>query len=148
MYDHIGNNEEFESLDFNFEGYNYEVWNTGKLIKKGKCNIRFVGKKKLNDDGNKTIVESNDNLNNIIKNENIFDRAIASGDRYLLITLPENSNNNLIQSLTVIHGETRPEYELENNEAFSCSIFLINNEIAKLSFNLYGGNLLEVYNSI
>jgi hypothetical protein len=145
MYDTFEPYQEFEPLEFNFQANNYEVWSNGELIKKGNSNITFISKNSVIQNMNKTIVVTNDTLNNIIKKDNVFDKIISSNDRLVMLTLPENNNNEKIQMLSQIYGTTRPTYLLENNEAYSCSVFFKNNNISKLSFNFYGGDLLEVY---
>jgi len=145
MYDTFEPMQEFETIEFSFQVNNYEIWNNAKLINKGNCNIIFTCKNQVIQNINKTNIVTSDSLNGSIKQSNIFDKGITSNDRLVLLNLPENSSNEKIQMLSQIYGVTRKDYHLNNNEAYTCGIFLRNSNIAKLSFNLYGGDLLEVY---
>ncbi|MEZ4803496.1 MAG: hypothetical protein R2797_12050 [Gelidibacter sp.] len=145
MYDTFEPYQEFEPIEFNFQANNYEIWKNAQLIDKGQRNIMFISQNKVIQNINRTIVVINDTLNGIIKQGNVFDKAISSNDRIVLLTLPANNGNDKIQMLSQIYGATRPAYLLDNNEAYSCSVFFKNNNVAKLSFNFYGGHLLEVY---
>lgn len=145
MYDTFEPFIEFDPLEFQFQANTYEIWKNRALISKGNLNISVIAKDVIIQNANRTILVLNETLNGLLREGNVFDKVMSSNDRLVLLTLPENSPNSNINMLSQMYGTTRPPYLLSNNEAYSCSVFSKNKNIAKLSFNLFNGTLVELY---
>lgn len=138
MYDTFEPFQEFDANEFDFQTERFEIWQDGNIIKKGNCNFNVICRVKEIQNENRMIVVLNETLNGHIKESMVFDKLISSNDRLVMLALPNSSNHNKIQMLTQMYGSTRPMYTFANNEAYTCSIFLKNGQISKLSFNIYG----------
>ncbi len=145
MYDNYNPFQELAPVEFDFYANNFEIWQEGKLIKKGQTNFSLICRTSQIQNTDRMVFILNETLGNEIKKEFIFDKIITSLDRLVLLALPKQSYHEQINMLIQMYESTRPMYTFQNNEPYTCSIFTKNGQISKLSFNIYNGKLIELY---
>ncbi len=140
MYDTFEPFEKFEANEFDFYPSNVEIYvNGNKVINFFGLNLHIMCRVKEVQGVDRMIVVFPENLKDHLANT-LFDTLISSNDRLVMLSLPQYGNDEKISTLSKLYGTTRPAYTFKPNEPYSCSVFLKNGKISKLSFNIYGKN--------
>lgn len=138
MFDRFGTNQVIEKQNFAFNPSRYEIWIGGQEVKNGNTN-KLISANVVNSGGlEKMEVNINEySLEKEIGEKSVFDQFITSGDRLVLLTIPEITNveNVAFGLFRNTIGATTKEKNFKKNEPFACSLFLINGVIAKMSFS-------------
>lgn len=135
MYDEYPSLEKLEVFEFTFLSSNYKIWKNGKIVKEVRQDIKFDftpisnSKDKIKITYNPEIEEMN--------SEMLFDIFIASNDRVQFYIIPNHSNANhpAINLYKDFFGPTRDTFTFNEKTPFCCSLFTIDNYIAKISFS-------------
>ena len=149
MYDKFDTSkwEKIHGLNFSFIPERYELWKkNGQHYESSTSIILDVEQ----DTKGKVFVDISENRLNI-KETLDFDIAYTSIDRILCPIIPRESN--IYNSAAFCSfkanspiGYTREYKYFEEDEPFACSIFLINNCVAKMSFSFENNpRLIEFY---
>ena len=138
MFDKFGTNQIVEKQNFTFNPDRYEIWIGGNEVNNGNTN-KLISANVINSGGSEKmeINFKDSRLENEISEIIVFDQFITSGDRLILLTIPEITNVENIAFVIFRRtiGATRKEKNFKKNEPFACSLFLINGIIAKISFS-------------
>jgi hypothetical protein len=150
MYDKFEPFQLLNKQDFGFFPNRYEIWQGGQMIGNGKTNNPIIATVTNIGGEDKVVVTFiDDNLNNQLAKQNIFDQFVTSSDRLQLLTVPEQSNaaNNMaIQMFKMTIGATRAFKNFSSNEAYCCNLFILNGKIDKITFSLSSPDkLIEFY---
>lgn len=143
-----------KGLNFVYKPKKYEIWSGGKKTKFGTFNgkIECIQNDLISD---KAIIKISEQTKEIIIGDEIkFDLCYTSGDRIYLATVPKYTNINeyvsfksFVQNVPIgFPIITRMEKEFGVNDPFVCSVYTINNNVAKVSFS-FGNSprLLELF---
>ena len=134
-----------ERLDF--APNSYEVYQNGNLIDQGytSMNIKVRSNSKVSVSPNniQVFIESN-NLSTILDSKASFDMVMTLQDRFIAITLPEESNIDDIMFTTFrcVVNCTRKEKNFKDKEPLCMSMFTENGNVVKMSFKVYSPETL------
>jgi|TARA_B110000967_G_scaffold185858_1_gene206491 hypothetical protein len=129
--------------DFNFVSNRYEVWQSGNKVRESIASITIRGEVKITSDGEERAVISIDEIeslkNEITASVKQFDVFLTANDRLQLWIIPFSGNGDRVTAIdlmkTMTIGATREHYDFGTNEPYVCSIFLVNQKIAKVTFS-------------
>jgi hypothetical protein len=151
MYDKFTPFKRIEKgINFTFNPERYEIWQNGRCIE-GNVNIQLTFTQ--NELTKKVFVDTSENNLNLSRDLD-FDISYTSGDRIYCATVPEQTNINTKDAYISFKSNvplgfniiTRSFKNFNENEPYVCSIFLINQKIAKVSFSFENNSrLLEFY---
>lgn len=138
MYDSFPPFKLLPPFNFSFFPTTFEIWENGERLRKGVYEHDITCE--VLDNGTMLV-----RLAGIVNEENIFDKVRTTTDRIVMYTLPSNTSNEYIKMLSHLFGTTRENYNFEYNGAYACNIFMINQKISKIAFNLDNGQMVEFY---
>lgn len=152
MYDKYPSLQRVDKQDFGFRPTRYEIWKAGQMTESGKTNMPIVAK--ILQENGKDIVGVmfvDPKLNDQIAQQQYYDEFITSGDRIMLLTVPQQTNaeNNMaIQMFKMTIGPTRAFKNFDANEAYCCNLFTINGVIDKITFSFSNPEkMIEFYSN-
>ena len=145
---------EFTGIEFTFIPSTFKVWKNQEIISQGDCKFKISSiqcspyKDKILFYVNMNRFAKTEFLLDYIEDEFLLEYGITSTDRLLFLTLPKTMNveNDKINMLTQLYGITSNHKNFKPKEPYSCSVFTINGDVVKLSFNIaYPEYLIEFY---
>ncbi len=150
MFDKFEPMQQIKKINFTFQPVRYETWISGKMISSGRTTSLIDAKVIFEDDVEKTRITFVDpKLNHELSTQNIFDEFVSQHDRLQLITIPENTNVEIVAFMLFRStiGSTRKHKEFARSEPYCCNIFLFSGTIVKITFSYNNPEkLLEFYN--
>ena len=138
-----------QGLNFKFMPERYEIWQNGECIE-NRTSIMFNVKQ---DEKGKVHVSVSENKLNI-KSTIIFDMAYTNGNRILCATVPMETNINNSDAFLSFKTHVPLGFDIitckskffDENEPYAFSIFLIQNNVVKVSFSFENNpRLVEFY---
>jgi hypothetical protein len=142
---------------FVFKSNRFEIWKNGGLVKSQELSNHISISTSLSSKNDFRLMNikflTQNHLIEYIKSDLCFDCSYYGTDRMIGATIPSVSNNDKIESYSIfkslaiiITGFTRGEKNFEPNEPYACSLFLIDDLPAKLTFsNGLMETLIEFY---
>ncbi len=149
MYKQFEPFNELPKQNFLFYATRFEIWQNNKMINSGNTFTTIEAVVKEVDNISKVEVSiNNDKMYSEIASTNIFDKFVTGRDRLQLITIPNktNTDNMAIELLKMTIGATRDFKNFNNDEPYCCNLFIIENDIVKLTFSFAcPDKLIEFY---
>lgn len=119
----------------------YIVWQDGSIIDEGFKTTTFTCTPTAVYAGNKALINLDDITpfaNHISTSEMTFDIFITATDRLQFWNIPTRGNGDkspAISMMKMVVGATRGDYDFARREPYVCNLFLVNQEIAKVTFS-------------
>ena len=143
MYDKLERGQIVSLSDFNFNSRKHEIWFNGNFQESVEESSKISFKMLINEAVNDSIEVcfSKNITEDVIANQTLFDICFTMSDRLVVAIIAEESNvpsdnNSYNVFINFATFMTRDYKEFKVNEPYACSIFFLNNEPEKISFNV------------
>ncbi len=150
MYDTFEPYKIIKMYDFVYQPKRYEIWMSGKLIKKGNTNSIIKAEVVNFDSRERVRITFIDAVCNVeLSQYNIFDEFSTLNDRLILITVPEITNvpHYFFEMRKMTSGATRQMKNFNRNDPFACSLFFENNKLSLVTFTFSNPDRLMEFHS-
>lgn len=142
--------QDFTFQEFSFRGSKYEMWEAGRIVRSGVCNVNIHC---ICNGGvrNRTSIDVNisgNPLPEMLMSTLSYDRAICLPDRIMFYSTPAKTNvqNTTLAMLSSIIGYTCDSKFYKDNEPVVASVYTINKSVVKISFSLANPDrLIEIF---